>query len=622
MAVRLGTQNWINPGPHAAAADMVAETGRATGAGIASLGAGIGQGMLNFSAKQEREVRRQDLLNQQGIENSRADRMEADHKVKSQVALQASLLSADEVGLRMAVELYQADPSPENEMLVKQAKGKYEMSRNGLATLASKFGGSQQAAGGASGVQMGPNGWPVGQSPSEKAARGEPTGDPDVYWNERDYLESDAAQSAVGVPDGGLRDPYPGELDYFKKNPHVSGMATEDDRVILNPFSDLSPQERDAVVKNEQFRIKMRRGGARPDFALTPQQREKFRGYGSEQDIRETIAARIYSGDPSTGDPTPAQIAWVKNNSGESAPSSSSAPMMTGDPAVDAAAMASQTEAMLELAIKTAGSPRASVRDRRAAEASVPALSLAAGRAKALAESEKGNRDLAQKAAEAQAKDAADLPGLNADARAQGWTGPDFQSKDGAVKWLERQKQVGVATDKETKINDPNRAEDKTFATNRDLERSKAANARQNRAIEFKTYWNKRKEEIAATYKDRASAAQATQQAIENQRARMQAAERDYERLRKQYDDGKLPADDVSFYGGPGVPSAYERYETERENFFAMTEDDGVPAAAPAASPAPTADPMSKAEAEYNALPDAEKTPEAAARIAAKYGIK
>ena len=35
MAVRLGTQNWINPAPFAAAAEMVVDAGRATGAGIA-----------------------------------------------------------------------------------------------------------------------------------------------------------------------------------------------------------------------------------------------------------------------------------------------------------------------------------------------------------------------------------------------------------------------------------------------------------------------------------------------------------------------------------------------------------------------------------------------------------
>lgn len=138
MAVRLGTQNWINPGPHAAAADMVAEAGRATGAGIASLGAGIGQGMLNFSAKQEREVRRQDLLNQQGIENSRADRMEADHKVKGQIALQSDLVNMDMAAWKMSVEMFNDDPSPENEERVKRAEQKLSMSRSGYATLASK----------------------------------------------------------------------------------------------------------------------------------------------------------------------------------------------------------------------------------------------------------------------------------------------------------------------------------------------------------------------------------------------------------------------------------------------------------------------------------------------------
>ena len=88
------------------------------------------------------------------------------------------------------------------------------------------------------------------------------------------------------------REPYSGELEFFKKNTHVGGMATEDNRVILNPFSKLSTQEKLSVLQNERARVFMRTSGKRPDFELTPEQRLKFSTYGSEQDIKETIAAR------------------------------------------------------------------------------------------------------------------------------------------------------------------------------------------------------------------------------------------------------------------------------------------------------------------------------------------
>jgi hypothetical protein len=46
----------------------------------------------------------------------------------------------------------------------------------------------------------------------------------------------------VKLPKGiQMRKPYAGELDYFKNNPSVAGMATEDNKVILNPYSRLTP---------------------------------------------------------------------------------------------------------------------------------------------------------------------------------------------------------------------------------------------------------------------------------------------------------------------------------------------------------------------------------------------
>lgn len=108
-----------------------------------------------------------------------------------------------------------------------------------------------------------------------------------------------------------LRDPSRSELDFFRSNPLTSGMAAEDDRVVLNPFSELSDTEREGVVLNETSRIFMRTRGVRPDFSLTPRQLRQFESYGTKQDIRETIVGRILSGDPSISDATPKQMSFV-----------------------------------------------------------------------------------------------------------------------------------------------------------------------------------------------------------------------------------------------------------------------------------------------------------------------
>lgn len=108
-----------------------------------------------------------------------------------------------------------------------------------------------------------------------------------------------------------LRPPHPSEEDYFRKNPNVAGMAAQDNRVVMNPFSALNEQERNAVYQNELARIYMRRYGG-PKFGLTDAQKKAFSQYGSEQDMRDTIAGRLYSGDPSAGEPTPEQIEYVE----------------------------------------------------------------------------------------------------------------------------------------------------------------------------------------------------------------------------------------------------------------------------------------------------------------------
>jgi hypothetical protein len=92
-------------------------------------------------------------------------------------------------------------------------------------------------------------------------------------------------------------------------------MAAEDDKIILNPYSTLKPQEREAVKLNEAARVHMRRGMLpAPRYELTPEQEKAFSAYGTGNidDIRQTLAARILSGDPSALKPTPEQLEYVK----------------------------------------------------------------------------------------------------------------------------------------------------------------------------------------------------------------------------------------------------------------------------------------------------------------------
>jgi hypothetical protein len=123
---------------------------------------------------------------------------------------------------------------------------------------------------------------------------------------------------SAGFPKGvygiGVRDQlFPGEDEYFKANPNVTGMAADDDKVILNPYSKISDKEKEAVMLNEAARVHMRKKLIdAPNYDLTPEQTERFGSYSKDpNDIRQTIAARILSGDPSAGQATPAQQEYV-----------------------------------------------------------------------------------------------------------------------------------------------------------------------------------------------------------------------------------------------------------------------------------------------------------------------
>lgn len=110
-----------------------------------------------------------------------------------------------------------------------------------------------------------------------------------------------------------LREPWPSEIDFFRTRPDVSGLAGDDGAVTLNPFIDLPPHATRAVALNEAARVLMfRMETLRPTFAVTADQQKAFANYGPTNAIKETIAARILTGDPSALTPTEEQLSFVE----------------------------------------------------------------------------------------------------------------------------------------------------------------------------------------------------------------------------------------------------------------------------------------------------------------------
>ena len=130
-------------------------------------------------------------------------------------------------------------------------------------------------------------------------------------YGDADY---DLLYENIKLPAGlNLRVPYKSELEFFEKNPNVSGMATEDGKIILNKFSKLTPQEFQSVAVNEGARLMMK--GNEPDFDVPDYQRKYFAETpyeGKDPELKATIAARILSGDPSVKDPTEEQLKYVQ----------------------------------------------------------------------------------------------------------------------------------------------------------------------------------------------------------------------------------------------------------------------------------------------------------------------
>ena len=109
-----------------------------------------------------------------------------------------------------------------------------------------------------------------------------------------------------------VRNPYKSEDVWFALNPKVTGMAAEDGRIVLNPYSGISDEQKAAVAKNEAIRLFMRENNVDPQFKVTPEQMKSFAGTeygkkGNEGFMRQTLVSRILTGDPSAGNVTEEQ---------------------------------------------------------------------------------------------------------------------------------------------------------------------------------------------------------------------------------------------------------------------------------------------------------------------------
>lgn len=95
-------------------------------------------------------------------------------------------------------------------------------------------------------------------------------------------------------------------------NPHVAGMAAEDNQIIFNPYA--KGVNYNAVGQNEAARLWMRNNPTQFSFPLTNAQKAAFAGtpYENNEDaLRQSILARIISGDSSAGAVTPEQQLWA-----------------------------------------------------------------------------------------------------------------------------------------------------------------------------------------------------------------------------------------------------------------------------------------------------------------------
>ena len=125
--------------------------------------------------------------------------------------------------------------------------------------------------------------------------------EPEVFDPEgSEYDYETAKQKGLDPKDIVRQDLYPGEDKYFKENPNVAGMMTEDNRVIINPYSKLTDEEKDAVRINETLRLNFKQDNVVPNIEISEEQRSFFKGtpYENDEDaMKQTIMARILTGD-------------------------------------------------------------------------------------------------------------------------------------------------------------------------------------------------------------------------------------------------------------------------------------------------------------------------------------
>ena len=117
-----------------------------------------------------------------------------------------------------------------------------------------------------------------------------------------------------------IRKPFAGEDKFFKGRPDVGGMAAEDGKIVLNPYSSLKEQEKMQVAKNEAIRLWIRDNKPELPFEVTKEQSKAFSKteYGSNpQALKETIVARILTGDPSSRAATPEQQSFANKLMGK-----------------------------------------------------------------------------------------------------------------------------------------------------------------------------------------------------------------------------------------------------------------------------------------------------------------
>lgn len=107
-----------------------------------------------------------------------------------------------------------------------------------------------------------------------------------------------------------LRDPNQEEILWFRENTSITGYASDDGCIVTNPFTALNNDEIESVCINEALRLFMRDQKIKPRIRLTKKQINFFKATAYEGnliEIRQTIIARIISGDPSAQDITPNQ---------------------------------------------------------------------------------------------------------------------------------------------------------------------------------------------------------------------------------------------------------------------------------------------------------------------------